>query len=98
MASAVIRDRLQSGAQASTSSSDGLALLKRRFPCREQAIGQLADEFSRGGSVGKDCLVYGPPATGKTAVVRCAALPPYFVFPLWRTAWRSVSLCCMPLR
>lgn len=49
-----------------------LAALKQHFPGREQAIDQLAAELCRSGSLGTNLLVYGPPATGKTAVVRCA--------------------------
>ena len=68
MASYTMRDRLQSGADAST--SQRLASLRQQFPCREQAVDQLAAELSRGSRPGTACFVYGPPATGKTAVVR----------------------------
>ena len=73
---AAAADRALSGALASTSSAaDRVAAFKRRFPCREQQIDLLADELTRRGSAGaSSCLVYGPAATGKTAVVRCAAV------------------------
>ena len=60
-------------AAAALAPAAAAALVKQHFPERGAAIDALAAELGRSRSVGGNaCLVYGPPATGKTAVVRCA--------------------------
>lgn len=59
--------RAASGSQAST--SQACEALKQRFPCREAIIDQLRDMIVHGSTAGP-VLAVGPPATGKTAVVR----------------------------
>lgn len=49
--------------------SSATAALKQRYPGQEAAIDLLAKELSTG-RPRATCLVYGPAATGKTAVVR----------------------------
>ncbi|PRW18369.1 origin recognition complex subunit 5-like [Chlorella sorokiniana] len=48
-----------------------VALVKQRFAgARDTQIDLLAAELLQSGGLGTGCLVYGPPATGKTAIVR----------------------------
>lgn len=63
-----VQDRLASHDKAST--SQVVERLKQRWPCREQLIDQLAQRLSCTGSSQAPVFVFGPPATGKTAVVR----------------------------
>jgi Cdc6-like AAA superfamily ATPase len=51
------------------SANDRLVALKKRYPGREAAIDVLAKALDTG-RARTTCVVYGPAATGKTAVVR----------------------------
>lgn len=80
-----MRDRIASGSHASTrdgraGSAEAAARLKQRWPCREQQVEQLVQVLCSSGSAQAPLFVFGPPATGKTAVVRCAVLG------VWRAA------------
>lgn len=46
--------------------------VKQRFPGREAEVDQLAEVLGCSAGQAAPCLVYGPGATGKTTVVRCA--------------------------
>lgn len=71
MATTAARDRVHSGKDASTSANSNLvARVKQRYPFREEIIDVLAADLLRQSSLGVNCLLYGPPATGKTAVAR----------------------------
>lgn len=51
--------------------ASAVARVKQQFVgFRDQQIDLLAAELLKSGSLGTGCLVYGPPATGKTAIVR----------------------------
>ena len=56
------------------SADAAVARVKQQFAgARDLQIDLLAAELLQSGGLGTGCLVYGPPATGKTAVVRWAA-------------------------
>lgn len=59
---------------AAGSADDVVARVKQQFAgARDLQIDLLAAELLQSGGLGTGSLVYGPPATGKTAVVRWAA-------------------------
>ena len=71
-----MRERASSHDKASTSAGrEQVEQLKRRWPGREQLVEQLALRLTSTGSSEAPLFVFGPPATGKTAVVRCGVGP-----------------------
>ena len=63
--------RAASGAAASTTGRhEALTEVQAAFPCRDAAIAALAAELCGSSEARPPCFVWGPPATGKTAVVR----------------------------
>lgn len=65
---AAARGKNSSGKNGAT--AERLEQLKQRWPCREQPLEQLAHRITSTGAVEGPLFVFGPPATGKTAVVR----------------------------
>lgn len=70
-------------AAGSADAAVAVARVKQQFAgARDQQIDQLTTELLQtSNDLGTGCLVYGPPATGKTTVVRWAGRP-LFLRPL----------------